>query len=123
MAIEPQSPVHGIFIVTKPASRVKLEITIGRAGEEGDTAVSLGSTDFGNHANTFTLDLGKATDIDGSLLHTTTTIQDLATDHNDLLYKIKLTAGPDTFYEKREKTVPNHGDGISIMAFITIITT
>lgn len=122
MTIENLSPVHGVFMVSKPSSQVKLEITIGKAGAEGSTAVTLGRTHLGGHPNTFTLDLGTAAAIDGALLHTTTTILDLAPDHNDLMYRIKLTAGKDMFYEKRERTVPNHSDGISIMAFITIIT-
>lgn len=122
MAIEAQAPVHGVFIVSKPTSMVKLEITIGKAGEEGVTAVTLGRNNLGDHPNTFTIDLGVAQDIDGMLLHTTTTIQDLAPDHNDLSYKVKLSAGKEFLYEKRERTVPSHGDGISIMAFITIIT-
>ncbi|MFZ1692477.1 MAG: hypothetical protein WAT74_04680 [Flavobacteriales bacterium] len=122
MPIHSLAPVEGVFEVNDPNCIIRLTVTLGHAGQEGASAVQIGGIDRGHRAGSFSMELGSAADLDGQLLRVSTVVQDVANEHNDLSFAIEITACGQRFFERRERSVPNHGDGISIMTFIGILT-
>ncbi len=121
MAIHAQTPVSGVLEIHDAASIVQVIVRTGGAGQEADSAVQLGKQGLGHYSNSFQIELGVAGDLDGMILKLASVIEDLSEEHNDLSYSIEVRAGNDRFHEARARSVPHHHDGISIMAFISLL--
>lgn len=101
---------------------LQLRITIGGNGQAAKSAISWHGRETFTKSDSFTEDIGGSRDLDGVQVHVTTLVTDVSTQHNDVSIKVELLAGGNVvFGDGRSLTLAQHGGGMQVTSFISIL--